>query len=195
MKRRFHWRPKERDEEDVPGNSENYRDKVITRKTRLRVGETEVIRMAMGTAKLEKAITVVRDKVVAEESTEVIAIPLNPARRRQVVLKVNIHARWQWVTNPITMKSTMQRAESSPTTLSVRAVVLATPMPAMATMRYRATPLTAAGNRMKSRIQMAEEGYEKQIRSKSATLSNHGQDEYSRSANIRHYRNGEAKDP
>ena len=70
------------------------------RKTRLRAGETEVILMAKGTVKLEKATTVVRDKVVVEESKQAIVIPQNPARRKQAVPKDNTPARSQWVTNP-----------------------------------------------------------------------------------------------
>ena len=73
---------------------------VIMRKIRLRAGEMEVILMAKGTAKLAEVITVDRDKVILEESTEVIATPPDPARRRQLVRKDNIHARLQWVTNP-----------------------------------------------------------------------------------------------
>ena len=63
------------------------------RKISLRAGETEVILMAKGTVKLEKATTVDRDKAMLEESTGVIAIPLDPARRRQVVPKDNTHVR------------------------------------------------------------------------------------------------------
>ena len=70
------------------------------RKISLRAGETEVIPMAKGMVKLEKATIVVRDKAMLEESTGVIAIPPNPARRKQAVLKDNTHARSQWVTNP-----------------------------------------------------------------------------------------------
>ena len=95
---------------------------------------------------------------------------------------------------PITMKLTVQRAESISTTVSVRAVVLATHTPAMATMRDTATPLTAAVNRVKSRIQTVEKGQEKQGISKSATLRKHGQDEYSRDGSVRHDLDGEAKD-
>ena len=96
---------------------------------------------------------------------------------------------------PLTVKSIVRRAESIPTTVSVRAVVLATPTPAMATMRHRATPLTAAVNRVKSRIETVEKGQGKLSGSSSATLSNYEQDEYSGNANIRHDRDGEAKDP
>ena len=91
MKRLFHWRQKERDDEDVPRSSENRRDIAIMRKTRLHAGETEVILKAKGTAKLEKAIIVVRDKATLEESTGVIAIPQDSARRRQAVPKDNTH--------------------------------------------------------------------------------------------------------
>ena len=100
MKRRFHWRQKERDAEDVPRSSENHRDIAIMRKISLRGGEMEVIPMAKGMVTRDEVIIVVRDKVILEESTEVIAIPLDPARRRQVVRKDSIHARSQWVTNP-----------------------------------------------------------------------------------------------
>ena len=98
--RRFHWRQKDGDDEDVPRSSKSYRDIVIMRKTRLRAGETEVILMAKGTAKLGKATIVVRDKAMLEESMGVIAIPPDLARRKQEVLKDNTHARSQWVTNP-----------------------------------------------------------------------------------------------
>ena len=63
------------------------------------------------------------------------------------------------------MKSIVRRAQPILTTVSVRAVVLATPTPAMATWRNRATPLTAAVNRMKSRIQTVEKGNRKKTSS------------------------------
>ena len=89
----------------------------------------------------------------------------------------------------------MRHAELITTTVSVRAVVLASPTLAMATVRNRATPLTTTVSRVKSRIQTVEKGQGKQTSSKTATLSKDRQDEYSEDGNIRHDRDGEAKDP
>ena len=70
------------------------------RKMSLRANGTEVIPMAKGMVKLEKVIIVVRDKAMLEESTGVIATLQDLARRKQAVLKDNIRAQSQWVTNP-----------------------------------------------------------------------------------------------
>ena len=96
---------------------------------------------------------------------------------------------------PITVKSIVRRAEPIPTTVTVRAAVLATHTPAMTPVSNQTSPLTTTVERVKSSIQTVEKGEERQRSLKAATLSQDRQDEYSEDANIRHDRDGEAKEP
>ena len=78
---------------------------------------------------------------------------------------------------PITVKSIVRLVQPIPTTVTVRAVVLASPTPEMATVRNKATPLNTTVGPVKSRVKTAEEGQEKQSISKSALLRKQEQDE------------------
>ena len=85
---------------------------------------------------------------------------------------------------PATVKSIVRRAQAIPTTVSEHAVVLASLRAAMATETLRATTLSSTVSGMKSRIETVENGQEKQGISKSATLREYGQHEYSRDGSV-----------